>query len=210
MKARGLVKATVNPSAEDEGLAPALKKRGGLEKGEPAQTQEVVALAEEETPETRQERVASCEDEFVSGHDIVWAVGSRLTGLLSAGCLLAWMAYRAGGSTKSGAWAWISKVVFDKSLSAASCEGPRKAASFPMRLGGLRGLVERLRIMSLGEVTSPEFQEEAGEDCWLLCALTAVNFLAGHGGPLESGKWSAIERRGAGSEETAQDSARTS
>ena len=196
LKVRRLREATVNPSEPCEGVAPSLKKREDSNEEEPSQTQEVVACAEEENLEVEHHVIVCIEEEFGSGHDIIQAVGSRLTGLLSAGCLLAWMICKAGGSRRSGAWSWIAKVAFDKSLSAASREGSRKAASFPVRVGDLRGLVERLRSLSIEEMLNPMIHEEIGEDCWLLCALTAANFLAGCGGPLEAGRWSVLEQRG--------------
>lgn len=180
----------LNPLSRHEGLAPSLKRR----KSNPFE--EVEHFESERSEEKDLRVVAQGFKEFKTGQEILRAVGSRLIGLQSAGCLLAWTVAMAGDVDLSPAWGWIHRIVFEKG-EAAACHGrPRKAVSFPLRAGELGALIEELRKKRLSEVEERTFVEQHCEDCWLYVALHSVNGLAGFSEPLAAGKWSAIERRG--------------
>lgn len=135
-------------------------------------------------------------NEFETGQELLQAVGSRITDIRTAGCLLAWVAAKAGDFLSGPAWAWVRRVLFERRDTAACHEKPRKAVSFPVRSGELVTLVERLRRMRIEEVVSSHFVDECCEECWMSTALVALNSLAGYPQPLAPGGWSVIERRG--------------
>ena len=180
----------LNPSGGSEGLAPCLKQRGeSTEVGE-----ELEVFGQSEMQEARED---ACRlKEFESGQELLQAVGSRITGIKRAGCLLAWVAAKAGSSSSGPAWTWARRVIFERGDTAACHEKPRKAVSFPVREGELATLVGCLKRMRLDEVISSAFVEEHCEECWLNVALISLNGLAGYSQPLPPGKWSMMERRG--------------
>ena len=141
--------------------------------------------------------LAWSELEFNTGQDICLTVGRSVRDLKNAGTLLAWMLCHCMRVDCRGAWRWLCSVIFEKRLTAAGCEGPKRAASFPMRVGDLRNLLEALSCSSLVEVAGEEFSTRWAEDAWVFLALNATSCLAGHVRPLSAGAWSALERRGA-------------
>ena len=178
----------LNPFSLLEGLAPDLKTEAVRS------TVEEVEFGHTATGDTH--GIAGHLKEFVSGHELLQVIGSRITGIKSAGCLLAWVVAQAGGDAPGPALAWTRRVLFELKETATCHERPARAVSFPVREGELACLRQLLVTRDLQHVESSQFVEQHGEACWLFLSLHALNSLAGFARPLARGAWSALERRG--------------
>lgn len=121
--------------------------------------------------------LAWSEIEFETGQHICLAVGRSIRDLKNAGTLLAWMLCHCMRADCRDAWRWLSCVIFEKRLTATGCEGPKRAASFPMRIGDLRSLLEALSCASLDEVAGEEFSTQWAEEAWG-CSLRSMPRIA--------------------------------
>ena len=179
----------LNPSRGSEGLAPCLKRS--------AEEVEKEALRTSGESVMHDPCLDACRlKEFESGQELLQAIGSRITDIKSAGCLLAWIVAKAGAFLTGPSWTWLRKILFERGETAVCHEKPRKAVSFPVREGELAALIQRLRGMRLEEVELPGFIEECCEECWLSVSLVALNGLAGYSEPLAPGAWSKMEHGG--------------
>eukprot|EP00438_Fugacium_kawagutii_P035668 Skav205025 [mRNA] locus=scaffold1026:370533:376645:- [translate_table: standard] len=70
-------------------------------------------------------------------------------------------------------------------------------ALFPFTLGPLARLAAVYRGTPLEAVMSEEFLRREAEDSWVFCLVTMANGLNGPTAPMEEGKWSALQKRGA-------------
>lgn len=118
-------------------------------------------------------------------------VAGLCTNLKRAGCALAWMVYHTGNGTEI--FAWFFKRIFESGVWRRATS---KKFALPIREGGLKVLVQKLKHSSLEEISTKQFGDERGRWTWILfLACYCCNTLWGYCRPLEPGGWNAPEKK---------------
>lgn len=117
-------------------------------------------------------------------------VAGLRTNLNRTGCALAWMVYHAGITEHMNSW--FFKRIFESGVWHRA--GSKKLA-LPIREGGMKVLVQKLKSSSLDDVAEETFYLQWGRWSWILLACYCCNSLWGHCRPLEEGGWSKPERK---------------
>ena len=100
--------------------------------------------------------------------------------LRSVGCLLAWSIIHATCmSVSEGRVTALRSILAGKYGSDLAMRRLRNKEAFPLRLGGLAGVIRALRRASLEEVSLTSFVREWSDDCWLFCCIEYNNYLRG-------------------------------
>lgn len=100
--------------------------------------------------------------------------------LRSVGCLLAWSIIHATCmSVSEGRVTALRSILAGKYGSDLAMRRLRNKEAFPLRLGGLAGVIRALRRASLEEVSLTSFVREWSDDCWLFCCIEYNNYLHG-------------------------------
>ena len=100
--------------------------------------------------------------------------------LRSVGCLLAWSIIHATCmSVSEGRVTALRSILAGKYGSDLAMRRLRNKEAFPLRLGGLAGVIRALRRVSLEEVSLTSFVREWSDDCWLFCSIEYNNYLHG-------------------------------
>lgn len=100
--------------------------------------------------------------------------------LRSVGCLLAWSIIHATCmSVSEGRVTALRSILAGKYGSDLAMRRLRNKEAFPLRLGGLAGVIRALRRASLEEVSLTSFVREWSDGCWLFCCIEYNNYLHG-------------------------------
>ena len=117
------------------------------------------------------------------------------SGLAATGCLLCWALVRA----EDTGWRKNSKQflfsIFQRFCKSHGATEKKRGIIFPIVAGDLKSILYRFAEVEMEEVVKPDFLSMWAEEAWVLCALHGLNFLAGHGGRIHDGPWSAAEKR---------------
>ena len=98
----------------------------------------------------------------------------------SLGCLLAWSVIHATcAAVGDGRITALRSVLAGKHAMDLAMRRLRCKEAFPIRIGGLAGVIRALRRVSLEEAGSTSFGREWSEECWLFCCIEYSNYLHG-------------------------------